>query len=88
MAQVFLAECGVEERKGGKGGRGGARPVRLSESPIKILPNRLFAPAPIKRILDSGEVMKGTWAIEQGSRRTSVAMKVGAHDHINYIHRD
>ena len=26
--------------------------------------------------------MKGTWAIEQGSRRTSVTMKVDAHDHI------
>ena len=82
MAPVLLAEYGVEERKGGKGGRGGAHPVRLSELPMKILPNHLFAPAPIKRIVDGGEVMKGTWAIEQGSRRTSVTMKVDAHDHI------
>ena len=82
MAPVLLAEYGVEERKGGKGGRGGAHPVRLSELPMKFLPNHLFAPAPIKRIVDGGEVMKGTWAIEQGSRRTSVTMKVDAHDHI------
>ena len=39
MAPVLLAEYGVEERKGGKGGRGGTHPVRLSESPMKILPN-------------------------------------------------
>ena len=82
MAPVLLAEYGVEERKGGKGGRGGAHPVRLSELPMKFLPNHLFAPAPIKCIVDGGEVMKGTWAIEQGSRRTSVTMKVDAHDHI------
>ena len=31
MAPVLLAEYGVEERKGGAGGRGGAHPVRLSE---------------------------------------------------------
>jgi hypothetical protein len=60
MAPVLLAEYGVEERKGGKGGRGGAHPVRLSELPMKFLPNHLFAPAPIKRIVDGGEVMKGT----------------------------
>ena len=82
MAPVLLAEYGVEERKGGKDGRGGAHPVRLSELPMKFLPNHLFAPAPIKRIVDGGEVTKGTWAIEQGSRRTSVTMKVDAHDHI------
>ena len=49
---------------------------------MKFLPNHLFAPAPIKCIVDGGEVIKGTWAIEQGSRRTSVTMKVDAHDHI------
>ena len=81
MAPVLLAEYGVEERKGGKGGRGGAHPVRLSELPMKILPNHLFAPAPIKRIVDGGEVMKGTWAIEQGSRRKGVVMKVDAQGH-------
>jgi hypothetical protein len=74
MAPVLLAEYGVEERKGGKGGRGGAHPVRLSELPMKFLPNHLFAPAPIKCIVDGGEVMKGTWAIEQGSRRTKEAL--------------
>ena len=82
MAPLLLAEYGAEERKGGKGGRGGAHPLRLSKLPMKFLPNHLFAPAPIKRIVDGGEVMKGTWAIEQGSRRKSVAMKVDAHDHI------
>ncbi len=82
MAPVLLAECGVEERKGGKGGRGGAHPAKLSELPMQILPYHLFAPASIKRIVDGGEVMKGTWAIEQGSRRTGVTMKVDAHDHI------
>ena len=82
MAPVLLAEYGVEERKEGKGWRGGAHPERHSELPMKILPNHLFAPAPIKRIVDGGEVMKGTWAIEQGCRRTSVTMKVDAHDHI------
>ena len=75
MAPVLLAECGAEERKGGKGGRGGAHPVRLSELPMKILPNHLFAPAPIKRIVDGREVMKGTRTIEHASRRTSVVMK-------------
>ena len=49
---------------------------------MKIIPNHPFAPAPIKRIVDGGEVMKGAWAIKKGSRRTSVAMKVDAHDHI------
>ena len=82
MAPVLLAEYGVEERKGGKGGRGGAHPVRLSELSMKFLPYRLFAPAPIKRKVDSGETMKGTWATEKGSRRTGVAMKVDAHDHV------
>ena len=82
MAPVLRAEYGFEERKGGKGGRGGAHPIRLNELPMKILANHLFAPAPIKRIVDGGEVMKGKWPIEQGSRRTSVAMKVDAHDHI------
>ena len=72
MAPVLLAEYGVEERKGGTGGRGGANPVRLSESPMKFLPNRLFALAPIKRKVDGGEVMKGTWTAEKGSRRTGV----------------
>ncbi len=42
-APVLLAEYGFEERKGAKAGRGGARPVRLSELPMKILPNHLFA---------------------------------------------
>ena len=82
MAPVLLAEYGVEERQGGKGGSGGAHPVRLSELPMKILPKKLFASAPIKRIVDGEEVMKGTWAIEQGSRWTGVAMNVDAHDQI------
>ena len=34
MAPVLLAEYGVEERKGGKGGRGGAHPTRLSEPAV------------------------------------------------------
>ena len=51
MAPVLLAEYGVEERKRGKGGRGGAHPVRLSELPMKFLPNHLFAPAPIMLLL-------------------------------------
>ena len=67
MAPVLLAKYGVEERKGGSGRRGGAHPVRLSESSMKNLPNHLFAPTPIKRKVEGGEVMKGTWAIEQGS---------------------
>ena len=81
MAPVLLAEYGVEERKGGTGGRGGAHPVRLSESPMNFLPNRLFAPAPIKRKVDGGEAMKGTWVAEKGNRRTGVTMKVDAQDH-------
>ena len=60
----------LEERKGGTGERGGAHPVRLSELPMKFLPNRLFAPAPIKRKVDGGEAMKRTWATEKGNRRT------------------
>ena len=84
MAPVLLAEYGVEERKGGKGGRGGAHPARPSELSMKILPNHLFASAPITRIVDGGEVTKGTWTIEQGSRRAGVAMKVAANDHIYF----
>ena len=78
MAPVLLAEYGVEERKGGTGGRGGSHPVRLSKLPMKFLPNRLFALALIKRKADGGEAMKGTWAAEKGSRRTGVAMTVDA----------
>ena len=78
---MLLAEYGVEERNGGANWRGGAHPVRLSESPMIFLPNRLFTPAPIKRIVDGGEAMKGTWATEKGSRRTGVAMKVDAQGH-------
>ena len=52
---MLLAKCGVEEHKGGMGGRGGALPVRLSELPMKFLPTRLFAPALIKRKVDGGE---------------------------------
>ena len=78
---ILVAECDVEERKGGKGWRGGARHARRSEFPMETLPNHLFAPAPIKRIVDGGEAMKGTWAIEKGSRRTGVVMKGNAHDH-------
>ena len=72
MALVLLAKYGVEERKGGPGGRCGVRPVRLSKLRIMFLPNLLFAPAPIKRKIDGGEAMKGTWAAEKGSRRTGV----------------
>ena len=81
MAPVLLAECVVEERKGGTGGRGGAHLARLSESLMKFLPNRLFDPAPIKRKFDGGEAMKDTWATEKGSRRTGVTMKVDAQGH-------
>ena len=70
VAPELLAEYGVEERKGGTGGLGGAHPLRLSESPMKFPSNRLFAPAPIKRKVDGGVAMKGTWATEKRSRRT------------------
>ncbi len=53
----------------------GAHPARLSELPVKFLPKYSFAPAPIKRKVDGGEVMKGMWSIDQGSRRTDVAMR-------------
>ena len=81
MAPEPLAGQGVEERKGGRGGRGGAHPVRLSELPMNFLSNRLFDPAPIKRKFDCGEAMKDTWATEKRSRRTGVAMKVDAQGH-------
>ena len=81
MAPVLLAEYGVEERKGGKGGRGGAHPARLSELPTKFLSIRLFVPAPKSAKLTAGKAMKGTWAAEKGSRRTGVTMKVDAQDH-------
>ena len=48
---------------------------------MNFLPNRLFAPAPIKRKFDGGEAMKDTWATEKRSRRTGVAMKVDAQGH-------
>ncbi len=63
-AAVLLAEYGVEERKGGMGGRGGAHLVRLSGLPMNFHPNRLFAPSPIKRKVDGGDTMKGTRATE------------------------
>ena len=66
MAPVLLAKYGAEERKGGSGGRGGAHPLRLSELPMIFLPNRLFAPAPVNRKVDSGGTMKGTWASSEG----------------------
>ena len=81
MAPVLLAECGFEERIGGTGGLGGAHPARLSELPMKLLPNRSFALAPIRRNIDGGQAMKGTWATEKGSRWTSVTMKVDAQGH-------
>ena len=46
-----------------------------------FLPNRLFAPAPIKRKVDGVDTMKGTWATEKGSQRTGVEMKVDAQGH-------
>ena len=59
---------------------------------MNFLPNRIFAPAPIKRKVDGGEVMKRTWATEKGSRRTGVAMKVDAQGHwhsgICYVTKD
>ena len=48
MAPVLLAEYGVEERKGGTGGRGGAHPVRLSDLPMKLSPDSLIRPSPNK----------------------------------------
>ena len=81
MAPILLAEYGFEERKGGKGGRGSAYPLRLSEFTMKT-PESLICSSPDKSAYRCGEVMKGTWAIEQWSRRTGVAMKVEAHDRI------
>ncbi len=49
---------------------------------MSFLPNRLFAPAPIKRKVDCGDTMKYTWATEKGSRRTGVEMKVDARSHM------
>ena len=48
MAPVLLAEYGVEERKGGKGGRGGAHPLRLSELPMKFSPESFIRSSPDK----------------------------------------
>ncbi len=81
MAPVLLAKFGVEERKGGSGGRGGAHPARLSKSPMIFLPNRLFAPAPVNRKVDGWDTMKGTLATEKESQRTGVEMKVDAQGH-------
>ena len=47
---------------------------------LKIFPIYSFAPALIRRIVDCGEAMKGTWAIKKRNRCTGVAMKVDAHD--------
>ena len=55
--------------------------VRLSELPMRFLPNRLFAPAPIKRKVDGGDMMKDTWATEKGSQRTGVEKKVDTQGH-------
>ncbi len=46
-----------------------------------FLPNRLFAPAPIKRKVDGGGTMKDTWATDKGSQQASVEMKVDAQGH-------
>ena len=60
MAPILLTEYGVEDRKGGTGGRGGAHSAKLSESPMKFLPIGIFAPAPIKIEVDGEEAMKDT----------------------------
>ena len=57
--------------------------MRLGKSPIVLIPNRLFAPAPIKREVDGGGAIKGTWTTEKGRQRTGVEIKVDAHGH-NY----
>ncbi len=54
MAPILLAEYGVEERKGGKGGRGGAYPVRLSESPMKT-PESFICSSPDKAHIDAAK---------------------------------
>ena len=51
----------------------------------EISPESLIRPSPnkaaIKRKVDGGVAMKGTWAAEKGSRRTGLAMKVDAQGH-------
>ena len=56
-------------------------PCKAQHIANDFLPNPSFAPAPIKRRVDGGEAMKGTWATEKGSQRTGVEMKVDAQGH-------
>ena len=56
--------------------------------PMKILPNHLFAPALIKRIVDGGEVMKGKWAIEQRESADERGDEGGCERPHIFMHRD
>ncbi len=90
MAPVLLAEHGVEERKGGKGGRGGAHPVRLSELPMKFLPESFIRSSPDKahsRWRRSDEGARGPSSKGVGDERDDEGGCARPHI-FQYIHRD
>jgi len=63
MAPEPLAGHGVEERKGGKGERSGAHPVRLSELSVNFLSQNVRGLTPSKeQELVAGMAMRGTFA--------------------------
>ena len=78
MAPVLVAEHGVEEWRGGIGGRGGAHHVRLSELSVKFLSQNVRGLSPAKeQELVAGMVIKGAFAATvQETWRTGRAMEV------------
>ncbi len=56
----LLNKCSRDAAGGGQAGQND--PL----AGMTFLPNRLLVPAPIKRKVDGGEAMKGTWVNEKG----------------------
>ena len=78
MALVLVAEHGVEEWKGGMGGRGGAHSKRLRELSVNFLSQNVRGLSQTKeQELVAGMVMKGTFAaMVQETWRTGRTMEV------------
>ena len=67
MAPVLVAEHGVEEWRGGIGGRGGAHHSRLSELSVKFLSQNLRGLSPAKE----QELVEGMLMQTEGHHHTT-----------------